>query len=267
MSENGNIGEHVRTLVKQGKFLELTHLEKNDATWQSFIFNLPKGTMKFVLNSAIDTLPTKVNLKLWGKLVNDRCFCSKRQTLNHVLNCCIPSLNQGRFTYRHDNVLNYIAQCLDKAKFECYIDIEGHQTPGGGTFPPSLVVTNLKPDIVIIDKVKKKVNIFELTVPSEVRIDTANKLKQEKYSHFRTDIQYEVTVTPFEIGSHTGHVTTRNKASISSLHKFVKAGIKVKKFKENISAITILSSYYIFNCRNIDSWESEAHILAPFPNQ
>ena len=107
-----------------------------------------------------------------------------------------------------------------------------------------------------------------MTVPSESRIDTAFRLKHDKYSHFVTDIQsYDVAVIPFEIGSHTGHITTRNKTSLTALHKFMKPAIKLKKFNENVSAITILSSYYIFNCRNIDSWESEAPILAPFPNQ
>ena len=158
---------HVRSLVKQGRFLELTEVQKNDTTWQSFIFNLPRGCMKFILNSAIDTLPTKVNLKQWGKSSSDKCFCGKRQTLNHILSCCKPSLNQGRYTYRHDNILTYISKCLDKSKYQIYVDIEGHQTPAGGTLPPSVIVTTLKPDIVIVDKKAKTASIFELTVPSE----------------------------------------------------------------------------------------------------
>ena len=108
VQENGKLLEHVQKLVKQGKFLELSKLEHNDATWKSFIYNLPKGTMKWLLNSSIDTLPTKVNLKQWGKVTNDKCFCGQRQTLNHILNCCVVSLNQGRFTYRHDSILQYI---------------------------------------------------------------------------------------------------------------------------------------------------------------
>ena len=159
--ENENIYSHVKTLVKQGKFLELTHLEKNDATWKSFIYNLPKGTMKFVLNSSIDTLPTKVNLKQWGKVSNDKCFCGKRQTLNHILNGCKRSLNDGRFTFRHDNILHYISSCLDKQKYKCYIDIRGEQTAAGGTLPPSMIVSNLKPDVVILSKSDKTVSIFE----------------------------------------------------------------------------------------------------------
>ena len=64
---------HVKTLVKQGKYLELFELEQSDATWQGYIYNLPRGTMKFLLNSTIDTLSTKVNLKMWGKVSSDKC--------------------------------------------------------------------------------------------------------------------------------------------------------------------------------------------------
>ena len=66
---------HIKTLIKQGKFLELTHVERNDATWKSFLFNLPKGTMKFLLNSSIDTLP--INLKQWGKFQVISVFVAK----------------------------------------------------------------------------------------------------------------------------------------------------------------------------------------------
>ena len=99
---------HVSELVKQEKILELSQIEKNDATWQGFIYNLPRGTMKFLLNSAIDTLPTKVNLKLWGKRSSDKCRCGKRETLNHILNGCEMALQEGRYTYRHDTILKYI---------------------------------------------------------------------------------------------------------------------------------------------------------------
>ena len=128
---------HVSELVKQGKILELLQLEKTDATWKGYIFNLLRGTMKFLLNAAIDTLPTKVKLKLWGKRFNDKCRCGRRETLNHVLNGCDLSLREGRYTYRHDNVLKYISTCLDKTKYTCLVDIPGCQTAGGAPFPPA----------------------------------------------------------------------------------------------------------------------------------
>ena len=129
------------------------------------------------LTVIFNTLRTKDNLKQWGKVTNDKYFCGKKQTLNHVLSSCKKFLEEGRYTYRHDNILHYISQCLDKEKFKCYVDIQDSQTPAGGTLPPNIVVSNLKPDIVILDKSAKKVNIFELTCPSEGRIDISNKLK------------------------------------------------------------------------------------------
>ena len=77
------------------------------------------------------------------------------------------ALYEGRHIYRHDTILKYISYCLDRGKFECYVDIEGCQVPAGGTIPPNLVVTTLRPDIVILDKRKKEVNVFELTVLAE----------------------------------------------------------------------------------------------------
>ena len=266
--ESERLYNHVKTLIKQGKILELVHLEQTDATWKGYIFNLPRGTMKFLLNAAIDTLPTKANLKMWGKVSSDKCRCGKRQTLNHVLNCCKPSLKEGRYTFRHDNILHYIAKCLNKDKYTCYIDIEGYQTPAGGTVPPNVLVTTLKPDIVIIDKTNKNVTVFELTVPAEHRLEVAHKLKQEKYQHFCTDsVNYKLSVVPFEIGSHTGYVNSQNKTSLNTLHKFCQKNIKLKKFTHNISAIAVLGSYYIFNCRNYDNWETMDPILAPFTEQ
>ena len=84
--------------------------------------------------------------------------------------------------------MNFISKCLDLEKFQCYIDLNGFQTSARGTLPPDLIVTNLKPDIVIQNKATKTVDIFELTCPGEQRIETAHRLKTEKYQHFKNDI-------------------------------------------------------------------------------
>ena len=135
-------------------------------------------------------------------------------------------------------------------------------TGWGGTIPPEIVVTTLKPDIVIIDKKSKSLEIFELTVPGESRILIAHDLKLGKYNHFETDIQtYKVTVQPFEVGSHTGYISRYNKERLGRLHKFCKREIKFKNFKNNISAIAILGSYYIFNNRNVETWHNPSHFI------
>ena len=153
-------------------------------------------------------------------------------------------------------------------KFKVFSDIENHQTSLGGTIPPYIQVTTLRPDLVIIDKNKKTLSLSELTVPGELRIKAAHKLKHTKYEHFERDItSHKATVIPFEIGSHTGLVTNENKKYLHELHKFCKPEIKLKKFINNISAITVLSSFYIFNARNDSDWSEDYPITAPFPNQ
>ena len=118
-----------------------------------------------------------------------------------------------------------------------------------------------------LEKNSKTVSIFELTILAEHRIKSARELKYQKYQHFISDIKsHTVKITPFEIGSHTGYISTENRKAIHSLHKFCEKNITLKKFTHNISAITVLSSYYIFNARNQENWECIETIHAPFKN-
>ena len=64
--------EKVKSLVVQGKKLALAAAEEGDLIWKSYIFDLKAGTMKFLLNASIDTLPTAANLKRWKKSLLDK---------------------------------------------------------------------------------------------------------------------------------------------------------------------------------------------------
>ena len=88
---------------------------------------------------------------------------------------------------------------------------------GGGTIPPELCVTRLKPDIVIVDEIKKKLHIYELTVPLNMNIDQRNREKTQKYTPFLTDItNYTCTLNCFEVSS-TGYINPRNKLTLTTL--------------------------------------------------
>ena len=244
--------DHISKLVVQGKFLELATAARNDVTWNSYIYNLPSGTMKFIINASLDTLATKANLKRWGKSPSDKCpHCGYRETTNHILNCCKVYLDQGRYTWRHNNIMNDIAQCTDNSKFDIFSDIPGYTTSSGGSIPPNILVTTQKPDIVFIVKKTQKISIFELTVPFEPRISESHRLKTEKYSVLEADINnagFQATITSFEIGSR-GFIDTENKKTLKSIYEFTKKEITVKKFIDNISSLATSSSYYIFTCR------------------
>ena len=154
--------------------------------------------------------------------------------------------------------------CLDTSKYTVHSDIEGHEAAGGGTVPPEVCVTNLKPDITIWDKDNNKFHMFELTVPLDVNIAQRNLDKSNKYAHFVTDITHiNTSVTAFEVSS-TGNVSADNKKRLTSLHKFCNHGIKLSTFIKNISTLSIYSSYHIWLCRNDPEFLTPPYLPAPF---
>ena len=240
---------HARGLQVQGTLLALASQEKEDLHWKSVMFQLKSGTLKFMLNASIDTLPTPANLKRWKYTSSDKCkLCGNRGTTNHYLNCCSTMLKTGRYTWRHNNLVNFIVNSVDK-KFQVYSDLPGWETTGGGTIPPALCVTNKKPDIVIIDSHKKKLHIFELTVPLTVNIDQRNREKSQKYATFATDITgYDCTVNCFEVSSQ-GFINKRNKATLTTLHSFMRRDIKKSTFLQNLHALAWYGSYQVWLSR------------------
>ena len=144
---------------------------------------------------------------------------------------------------------------VDTSKFKVHSDITGYQTSNGGSLPPSLIVTTLKPDIVILDETKKEAFIFELTCPFEQNIHKRHKQKADKYAQFETDIKsYATKVNAFEIGSR-GTITPDNLNRLSHIHKYLNKNIRKNTFIKNIRALSTLSSYYIFTARKHTSWE------------
>ena len=153
----------------------------------------------------------------------------------------------GKFLWRHNNLINYIVQSVDTTKFKVFADLPEH-TVDGGTIPADICITPQKPDVVIIDEKSNSIYIFELTVPIEHNVEVRHQEKSDKYAHFAVDIQNMNTfVIAFEIGSR-GFISTRNQSSLQTLHKFIKPTVKLKKFKQNLSALSIYSSYHIFIC-------------------
>ena len=133
--------------------------EGGSVTWKSYLWDVPQGVLKFAINAGLNTLPTFDNLKRWGKRVNDRCpFCGNIQTLAHVLSNCSTALDQGRFTWCHDSVLSTVIDIIRPNLIpgkQLFSDMPGYQAPHGGTIPPHILVTNLRPDIFIVDESKR----------------------------------------------------------------------------------------------------------------
>ena len=248
--------EKLKELIQQGNLLALAAEEEKNFEWKSYCFNLKKGTLKFILNSRIDTLPHRTNLLKWGKCPTNKCeHCGAQETTMHILNGCKIFLEQGRFTWRHDNIVSFISECLDTAKYEAYADVPGKRYESGGTIPPKLTITADRQDIVIIDDARKIAKIYELTVPLEPNIHKSHEYKQDKYAYFQTDCQdHNVDIKAFEIGSR-GYITKENEKRLKELYQFcTKEGMTFKSFRDKISCLAISSSYYIFVTRKEKDW-------------
>ena len=92
----------------------------------------------------------------------------------------LPSLEQGRYTWRHNNIIHFNLSCLDTEKFSVFIDLPGHTTPNGGSVTIEICVTPLKPDITILDKKNKTFNTFWTNLPfwNQHQQNKSAKIKQ-----------------------------------------------------------------------------------------
>lgn len=148
----------------------------------------------------------------------------------------------------------YIHNCIDKSKFTVFTYIDGYTTDNGEIIPPELNVTSDKPDIVIIYRKSSSVAICELTVPFKINIKARNLYKTNKYAYMLTDnTSFKPKRTASERGAR-GIVTKENKENLKFIHTFCGKTIPFKTFVENVSAIAINSSYYIYNRRKEPTW-------------
>jgi len=73
--------------------------------------------MSFLLRSGYDTLPSPANLHTWGLREHTSChLCGGRGTTAHILSGCKTALQQGRYRWRHDQVLAVLADSLEKER-------------------------------------------------------------------------------------------------------------------------------------------------------
>ena len=254
---------HVKTLVVQGRFLDLLAEEKQCFDWKSIVFNLPARVAKFLINSVSDTLNTSVNLQRWGKRMTSNCkSCGNHETLHHVLNNCSVFLEQGRYTWRHNNILHHIYNFLnsslkDSVTLSCDLD---NKIKGFTTVPINYAVTNLIPDLCLYyeDENGKNITILELTVPFELNIENSHSRKTNKYAALISDLNSNGVKTTFislEIGSR-GYISAENMKNLKKIFELKSnSDISFKDFRNSISKIAIVSSFVIFNAKNDPSWD------------
>ena len=156
----------VKDLTMQGDFIQILAEEQENVTWKSIAYNVPKGILPFALKACTNSLNTPDNLKRWGERKFSKCdLCGNHGTLEHILNFCSISLNQGRTKWRHDSVLKHFTSILQQAKpvnIEMFADLPGHWM-NGATVPADILCTSERPDVVLVERKLRKIVLLELT--------------------------------------------------------------------------------------------------------
>ena len=201
-------------IIKQGSWLRWEGARGRELSWND-IWRMEGHRIRFLLRSVYDVLPSPTNLQTWGLTADPNCkLCERPANLEHVLSSCRVALKDGRYTWRHDQVLKVIAGAIDVARKQdrrkqgklSFINFcrAGEKKKGQADkeqgllatandwqlaadvhcqlkFPSEIAVTTSRPDIVIWSRGTKQVAMVELTVPWEERIEEAYERKRLKY--------------------------------------------------------------------------------------
>lgn len=130
------------------------------------------------------------------------------------------------------------------------VDLRKKQTH----FPPHIITTTDRPDLVLYSDRAKVVVMIELTSPIEDNLEKWRVLKSTKYEKLAENIRegglWKPTVLTIEVGAR-GFVAKRTAGMWRRLGLAEKEG---RKLTEKISRTAIRCSHYIWICRNTKEW-------------
>ena len=85
-------------------------MTNEDVVWKSFMFDIRQGTLKFLLNASIDTLPTGANLVRWNKKTSDKCNLCKMIFTQFFLDdnmlCILIHMHNQKVLQRDEYILS-----------------------------------------------------------------------------------------------------------------------------------------------------------------
>ncbi|CAB4018157.1 Hypothetical predicted protein [Paramuricea clavata] len=223
-----------------------------NSLWSSVQSKLPKNIFNFTIRYINNTLPTRKNLSKWGLSSTSDCsFCSSPETLLHVIAGCKTYLDEGRFTWRHDSVLNFLASTLTAVKNSTlYADISGFMNPS--------VITgdHLRPDLLLVTE-NRCLYILELTVGYESNLLVNANRKRQKYRDLINEQEADYNKVKFvNLSLSTLGVFGRSCENFDGMLSSLKCDAKYSKYiKKQIVNICIRTSYYVF-CKRNKVWDN-----------
>ena len=285
--------KRVQKAVQQGQQGQWTTWDsalQRSLSWND-MWHMAPLRISFLLRSVYDLLPSNANLVKWGKSDDPACpLCQKKQTVEHVLSSCKVALAQGRYTWRHNQVLNVITDVvsektmipnapiamttfykaggkqvwpeiamttstLPKGLLDGAVDWEcTADLPEWRNYPDVISKTGMRPDIALHSDSSKQVILIELTVPYESRMEEAHIYKTEKYAGLASTLKkagLRVKIFAIEVGAR-GFVGT---SAYDLMKQLAISGKKRTRALKAMAEAAERSSSWIWSRRN----QSELH--------
>ena len=126
-------------------FLLEKSLKRLNSLWSKAQSSLPTNIYNFSIRCLNNTLAKKKNLYLWKlATIPDCSFCLQSESLLHVVAGCKSYLEQGRYTWRYNTVLKFLAQTLPSLQqSKLYVDLPCYLSPS------ILTGESLRPDMLL----------------------------------------------------------------------------------------------------------------------
>ena len=153
--------------------------------WSTVQQNMPRNIFNYMIKHLNNTLPTKKNLNKWSLSDSPSCsFCLSPETLQHVVSSSNSYLMDGRYTWRHNSVLLFLARSFSSLEnCSLYADLP--------FFSSHSLITgdSLRPDLALISP-DNTLYLLELTVGFETNIEKNSNRKAIKYKPLLRDLNY-----------------------------------------------------------------------------
>ncbi len=277
---------------QQGRWTTWEGVTSRVVSWADF-WKLPQARLSFLIRATYDTLPSPRNLHQWLGTEQTCDLCGTiNASLQHILSGCNIALAQGRFRWRHDQVLKKLAEVVEIRRQEANSEnpVGGQQrfhflregdptpdtnrrplptslTPGSEWkmeadlgrqlhFPRTICTTTLRPDMVLWTTARKTALLVELTVPWEEGLEAAHERKRAKYADLVADCResgWKVKLYPVEVGTR-GFV---GESTSRLLRDLGLQGARLHKAIRQIAEEAEKASFWIWLRRRCKMWGAD----------
>ena len=231
---------------QQGKWITWEDVMQRSLTWSDGrkIWKMSPLRLAFAIRSVYDQLPSRDNFQKLGLVEDTKCGLRGRtETLHHVLSNCTYALANGRYIWRHNQVLREVCEAAKAAVSKAnsrtianqrkiyflrygfaHLCRKRCQTPrrdilaeandwtiaadlGMRHYHQVLIESGKRPDLVLVSSSLDAIILVELTVPWEERLQYSNALKADKHADLSMDLEakgYRTDLFPIEVGARGG---------------------------------------------------------------